>query len=132
MCELVDVYILSGLSNIVEKSDIYLYRDDGLLLLMGKNGEQLTLYGKIIKFYEESGFIFLVETRRKEVNYRDVTFNLQNERVSLTKNEIILYIILTQVPSIPIFGQLFNVILIYLSIYLSIYLRESFSYIVLV
>ena len=39
--DLVGIYILSRLSNIIDKNDCGLYRDDGLLDLRNVNGQKL-------------------------------------------------------------------------------------------
>ena len=41
ICELVEIYILSRLSTIIDKNDCGLYRDDGLLVLRNVNGQQI-------------------------------------------------------------------------------------------
>ena len=39
--ELVGIYILSRMSNIIDKNDCGLYRDDSLLVLRNVNGQQI-------------------------------------------------------------------------------------------
>ena len=41
ICELVGLYILDSLSKFIDKKDVGLYRDDGLLVLHNKNGHQI-------------------------------------------------------------------------------------------
>ena len=40
ICELADFYILPHLETIINKNDMGLYRDDGLLILRGTNGQK--------------------------------------------------------------------------------------------
>ena len=57
VCELVGLHILSQLSNIVNKPDIGLYRDDGLMVLRNLNGRDIDKTRKsIIKTFKEIGF----------------------------------------------------------------------------
>ena len=41
ICELVGIYILSRLSNIIDKNDCGLYRDDSLLVLRNANRQKI-------------------------------------------------------------------------------------------
>ena len=41
ICDLVGIYILSRLSNIIDKNDCGLYRDDSLLVLRNFNDQQI-------------------------------------------------------------------------------------------
>ena len=40
VCELVGLYILDELSKFLNKNDVGLYRDDGLIVLKNKNGHE--------------------------------------------------------------------------------------------
>ena len=54
ICELVGIYILSRLSNIIDKSDCGLYRNDSLLVLRNINGQQIDRVRKsFIQLFKE-------------------------------------------------------------------------------
>ena len=79
VCELGGTYILNSLSNFIEKTDIGLYRDDGLLVLKNAKGRTIDLTRKkIIKCFSDFGFHLDIQTNLKIVNFLDITFNLSN------------------------------------------------------
>ena len=70
ICELVGIYTLSKLKNIISKDDIGLYRDGGLILLRELNGQQTNKMRKnIIKVFISIGFQIEIETNLYEVNF---------------------------------------------------------------
>ena len=57
-----------------------LYRDDGLIVLNNKNGQQTDrTRKKIVKIFRDTDFSIDITTNLVEVNFLDVTFNLLNE-----------------------------------------------------
>ena len=77
--ELVGVYILSLLTNRVDKEDTGMYRDDGLVIVRNLTGPQTDKTRKdIIKSFKEIGFKIEIKTNLKQVDFLDVTFNLNN------------------------------------------------------
>ena len=79
ICELVGLYIQSNLKNILPKTNFGLYRDDGLILLRNLNGQHMDKKRKtIIKIFKGIGFSIDIQTNLKEVDFLDVTLNLQN------------------------------------------------------
>ena len=77
--KLVGLYIQSNLENILPKTNFGLYRDDGLILLRNLNGQQMDKKRKaIIKIFKDIGFSIDIQTNLKEVDFLDVTLNLQN------------------------------------------------------
>ena len=57
-----------------------LYRDDGLIVLNNKNGQQTDrTRKKIVKIFKDTDFSIDITTNLVEVNFLDVTFNLLNE-----------------------------------------------------
>ena len=52
VCELVGSYLLKKVSNIVDKTDIGLYRDDGLAILQNLSGPQIQRKRKDIKMFK--------------------------------------------------------------------------------
>ena len=77
--ELVGPYIQSNLENILPKTNFGLYQDDGLILLKNLNRQQMENKRKsIIKIFKVVGFNINISTNLKEVDFVDVTLNLQN------------------------------------------------------
>ena len=88
VCELVRVYILSLLANRVDKEDTGLYRDDGLVIVRNLTGPQTDKTRKdIIKIFKEIGFKIEIKTNLKQVDFLDVTFNLNNSTYQPYKKE---------------------------------------------
>ena len=80
----------SNLENILPKINFGLYWDDGLILFRNLNGQQMDKKRKtIIKIFKD---IVSIETNLKEVNFLDVTLNLQNGRPNKKANDKLLYI----------------------------------------
>ena len=95
VCELVGIYLLSLLANIIDKNNSGLYRDDGLIFLRNVNGQKMDRVRKnVIKIFKEVGFKIEIQTHLKIVNFLDVTFNLPNGTYRPYKkaNESLLYI----------------------------------------
>ena len=95
ICELVGIYILSRLSNIIDKNHCGLYRDDGLLVLRNANRQKIDrIRKKVIQLFKGSGFLIDIETNLKIVNFLDITFNLSNGTFKPYKkpNDSMLYI----------------------------------------
>ena len=95
ICELVGIYILSLLAQEIQKEDLGLYRDDGLFILSNHNGQQTDRKRKnIINIFKELGFKIEIQTKLKEVNFLDITLNLNNGTYQPYKkpNDKLLYI----------------------------------------
>ena len=95
VCELVGIYLLSLLANIIDKNNSGLYRDDGLIFLRNVNGQKMDRVRKnVIKIFKEVGFKIEIQTHLKIVNFLDVTFNLASGTYRPYKkaNESLLYI----------------------------------------
>ena len=70
ICELVGVYILSHLETIINKNEMGLYCDDGLLILQGANGQRTDKTKKnTIEIFKNIGFQIYIVTNLKEVNF---------------------------------------------------------------
>ena len=77
ICELVRMFILSKLGNIVGKKNTGLYRDDVLVVLRSMNAWGIDKIRKIIiKMFKDVGFQLEIKTNLKQVEFLDVTFNL--------------------------------------------------------
>ena len=87
ICELVGLYIQSNLENILPKINFGLYRDDGLILLRKPNGQQMDEKRKIIiKSFKDIAFSVDIQTNLKEVDFLDITLNLQMTLTVHTRN----------------------------------------------
>ena len=82
ICELIGIYILSHLSNIIDKNNCGLSRDDGLLVFYNVNGQQIDRTRKsFTQLFTDIGFLIDIETNLKIVNFLDITFNLNQSYV---------------------------------------------------
>ena len=79
LCEHIGIYIQSLLTNILSKHNMGLYRDDGLLILRKMNKQQTDrVHKKIISIFKNIDFKIEIVTNLTEVDFLDVTFNLEN------------------------------------------------------
>ena len=95
VCELVGLFILNSLSEIIDKNHSGLYRDDGLIVQQNKNGHELDQSRKkIVDIFKKIGFQIDIEINLKIVNFLDVTFNLTDNSYKPYKkpNDRLLYI----------------------------------------
>ena len=79
LCELVGTFLLSEIlkEDLCDKSNMGLYRDDGLLLFRGKSGPEIERTKKaIIKVFQKHELKITTEPTTKSVQYLDVEFNL--------------------------------------------------------
>ena len=80
ICELIGVYMQSILAKIISKNNIGLYRDDGVIVLKNKSGQQTDrTRKKIVKIFKDTNFSIDITTNLVEVNFLDVRFNLLSE-----------------------------------------------------
>ena len=80
---------------ILPKSNFSIYQDDGLALLKNLNGQGTDKVRKnIIRVFKDIGFSLEIETNLKEVDFLDVSLNLQNGTYQPYKkpNDRLLYI----------------------------------------
>ena len=95
ICDLVGLFILNNLSELFEKSNIGLYRDDGLMVLRNKRGRATDKVRKeIIQVFKKMNFQIEIETSLKIVNFLDVTLDLNNNTYQPYKktNDTLLYV----------------------------------------
>ena len=95
ICELIGLYIQSKLETVLPKSNFGIYRDDGLALLRNLNGQETEKVRKnIIRVFKDIAFSLEIETNLKEVDFLDVSLNLQNGTYRPYKkpNDRLLYI----------------------------------------
>ena len=80
VCELVGIYILNKLSNLIDIDIIDLYRDDGLGIFESISGPQIERKKKnIIKVFKTRGLSIIVTTNITSVDFLYVTLNLKTE-----------------------------------------------------
>ena len=80
VCELVGIYILNKLINIIDKDSIGLYCDDELRIFENLSGPKIKREEKyIIKLFKGRGLSITVTTNTLSVDFLDVTFNLKTE-----------------------------------------------------
>ena len=80
ICELIGIYIQSILAKIISRNDMGLYRDDGLIVLKNKNGQETErTRKKIVNIFKDTDFSIDITTNIVGVTFLDVTFNLLNE-----------------------------------------------------
>jgi len=77
-CELVGLYLLHQLSKHINPKNVGLYRDDGLAILENTSGPRSEQIRKqIIKIFKENGLQITTETNLQQINFLDVTLNLE-------------------------------------------------------
>ena len=79
VCELAGTFILEKISEIFNKSNIGLYRDDGLSIFRNKSGTQLEkMKKKLQRLVKEYDLEITAESNLKIVNYLDVALKLKD------------------------------------------------------
>ena len=79
VCELVGIYVLNTLANKYDKSNIGLYRDDGLAAFKNISGSKADKIKKdITKIFKKIGLRITIQANLKVVNFLDITLNLNN------------------------------------------------------
>ena len=70
VCELIGAFILSSLSFIIDKSDMGIYRDDGLVLIRNPNGPKVDRFRKkITNALKMLGFNITTQSHLNSVNF---------------------------------------------------------------
>ena len=79
ICELVGIYNLYQLKNVIRKENAGLYRDDGLGVLRNLSGPEIERMRKrIIKIFKDCGLNIAIKMNLKTVDFLDVRFDLVN------------------------------------------------------
>ena len=79
LCELVGSFILNKLTSLVNKSDIGLYRDDGLGIFYNVSKPEIQRKKKAtVKVFKGCGLSITIQCNLKTVDFLDVTFDLDN------------------------------------------------------
>ena len=80
VCDTTRLFLLHQLSHIVKKSDIGLYRDDGLGIIQNIPKPEIERMKKtMVKVFKKCGLSIIIECNLKTVNFLDVTFDLTND-----------------------------------------------------
>ena len=75
ICELVRIYNLYQLKNVIRKGNAGLYRDDGLGMLRNLSGPEVERIRKrIIKIFKNCGLNITIKMNLKTVDFLDVRF----------------------------------------------------------
>ena len=81
ICELVGLFLLNNLTQLVGSSNISLYRDDGLAILENASGPSSECIKKwIIKLFQHHSLKITAETNLVQTNFLDVTLDLRSGR----------------------------------------------------
>ena len=87
--ELVAIYILNKLSNIIDIGSIGLHRDDGFGIFESLSGPQIEPKKKnIVKVFKMCGLSIVLTTNITFVDFLDVTFNLKTESYQPFRKQI--------------------------------------------
>ena len=79
ICELVGSFILNKLTSIINKSNIGLYRDDGLGIFQNVSKPEIERKKKVIvKIFKGCCLTITIQCNLKIVDFLDVTFHLEN------------------------------------------------------
>ena len=78
MCDLVGLYILSKLEEFIPKSQLGLYRDDGLAIVKGSGPQLERLRKKVFAMFNDLGLKVTIETNLKQCDFLDIYLDLQN------------------------------------------------------
>ena len=79
ICELVGLYLLDQLSNILPVESFGLYRDDGLAILSGISGPDTEQIIKNIRnLFKTNNLKITIEAGMQQTDFLDVTFNVDN------------------------------------------------------
>ena len=77
ICELVGLFLLSKLSNIIHIDNIGLYRDDGLAIIRNASGPEMErTRKKVIAIFKTHGLKVTADTNLFQTDFLDATFDL--------------------------------------------------------
>ena len=80
VCEMVGIFMLNKLSELLSRDKLGLYRDDGLGMLKDNSGREADTTRKlIIRTFQEHGLRITIETNLRTANFLDVTFDLATD-----------------------------------------------------
>ena len=101
VCDTTGIFLLHQLSHIVKKTDIGLYRDDGLGIIQIMPKPEIDRMKKtMVKVFKECGLSIIIECNLKTVNFLEVTFDLTNDIYKHTEKLMITFYTLIKIPTI--------------------------------
>ena len=77
-CELVGLFILNKLCDIIKQTDVGLYRDDGLAVLAGSGPQVEQVRKKVFKLFKDVGLKVTIECNITSTEFLDAYFNLKD------------------------------------------------------
>ena len=95
VCELVGLYLLNSIRNIIKQNDVGIYRDDGLIVIPRMPNRKLeTLRKKLQGLFRKEGFTITVQIGITKTEFLDTYLDLECETYQPYKkpNSAILYI----------------------------------------
>ena len=78
ICELVGLFLLSQITEIMPKSQVGCYRDDGLAVTLLRPRQAEMLKKRLCKLFNDNGLSIEVNVNIKIVNFLDVTLDLNS------------------------------------------------------
>ena len=80
LCELIDIYIESLLEGTLEKDQMGLYQDDGIIILRNTNSQQTDKIGKkILSIFKSIDFKIEITINLRKVDFLEVNFNSETK-----------------------------------------------------
>ena len=89
ICELMSLFILTKLYDVLQRENVGLYRDDGLAIVKQMPGPKLERKRKIIETFKKYGLVITIKTNLFVVKFLDIQFNLLNGTVKPYRNQIV-------------------------------------------
>ena len=87
VCEMVGLFLLHQLEQVIPKQNIGLYRDDGLAVVENNGPKVEQLRKKVIQLFQRNGLKVKIETNISTTNFLDVTLDLKNENFKPFRKE---------------------------------------------
>ena len=78
VCELVGLYILHKLEDVIEQMHIGLYRDDGLAVIQGSGPQIERLRKDVFQIFKTMGLKVTIESNIKSTDFLDIFFDLSS------------------------------------------------------
>ena len=80
LCELIVIYIESLLEGTLEKDQMDLYHDDGIIILRNTNSQQTDKIGKkILSIFKSIDFKIEITINLRKVDFLEVNFNSETK-----------------------------------------------------
>ena len=81
VCELVGLFLLYQLRNIIKNGSVGVYRDDGLAVVHKYSGPQMDRLRKnVIDFFKQYGFQITIDINLKITEFLDIYLDLENDK----------------------------------------------------